>query len=221
MAVEPPRQLHRRRGLDRPGPLVGAVTRLVELDLEQDCWNQRQARFSDEAAHAVANSFALRRLDSLFGGQVDEYHCSREEHPFTTIGLAAINAASSLRPALRASLRLSEAFETEVEKVEEAPSMTKEAAREQIQNLQDAITQTFGDAGKPASDILGALLASGGNDPVDILGVVLANGGNDPVISPRVETPPPSDPPDDLRHGYTTDFRFRARLGKDRRAASQ
>ena len=143
-----------------------ALTRLVELDLEQDCWNERKARFSDEAARAVANSFALKRLDSLFGGQVDEYHCSREEHPFTTLGLAAIDAASSLRPALRGGLRLAEAFETEVEEVEEAPSMTKEAAREEIQNLQDAITQTLGDAGKPASDILGALLANGGNDPV-------------------------------------------------------
>ena len=76
-----------------------ALTRLVELDLEQDCWNSRQARFGDEAARAVANSFAFLRLDNLFGGQVDEYHCSREEHPFTTLGLAALDAATSLSPA--------------------------------------------------------------------------------------------------------------------------
>ena len=183
-----------------------ALTSLVELDLEQDCWNVGKARFSDEAARAVANSFALRRLDSLFGGQVDEYHCSREEHPFTTIGLAAIDAASSLRPALRGSLRLAEAFETEVENVEEAPSMTKEAAREQIQNLQDAITQTLGDAGKPASDILGGLLASGGNDP---------------VISTSVDSPPPPDPADHLKSGCSNDFRFRAKLGKDRRPPTE
>jgi Ran GTPase-activating protein (RanGAP) involved in mRNA processing and transport len=185
-----------------------ALTRLVELDLEQDCWNDRQARFSDEAARAVANSVALSRLDNLFGGRVDEYHCSREEHPFTTLGLAAIDAASALRPALRGGLRLAEALETEVAEVEEATRMTKEAAREVIQNFQAAITTTLGDAGKPASDILGALLA---------------NGGNNPIISPSVETPPsaPPDFADDLRSGHTNDFRFRANLRKDRRPATE
>ena len=84
--------------------------------------------------------------------------------------------------------------------------MTKEAARKEIQNLQDAITKTLGDAGKPAVDILGALLS---------------NGGNDPIIFPSVETPPRPDPADNLGRGYTTDFRFRAKSGKDRKSATE
>ena len=182
-----------------------ALTRLVELNLEQDCWNARQARFSDQAARAVANSSALRRLDSLFGGQVDEYHCSREEHPCTTLGLAMIDASSSLRPAMRCGLRLAEAFETEVEDVEETSQMTKEKAREAIHSLQDAIAETLGDAGKPAVNILSALLA--GKD-------------KDPAITPIVETPRAPAPADDLRR-RTNDFRFRAKKGKDERPATE
>ena len=182
-----------------------ALTRLVELDLEQDCWNARQARFSDQAARAVANSSALRRLDNLFGGMVDEYHCSREAHPFTTLGLAMIDASSSLRPAMRCGLRLAEAFETEVEDVEETSQMTKEKAREAIESLQEAITETLGDAGKPAVDILSALLA--GED-------------RDPVISPIVEIPHAPAPADDLRR-CTNDFRFRAASGKGERPATE
>ncbi len=83
--------------------------------------------------------------------------------------------------------------------------MTKERAREVIENLQDAITQKFGDAGKPASDILGALLA--GED-------------SEPVIAPIVQAPPSPDPADDLRR-HTNDFRFRAKRGKDERPATE
>jgi Leucine Rich repeat len=180
-----------------------ALARLVELDLEQDWRNYRHARFGDEAARAVANSSALRRLDSLFGGLVGEHYCERDEHPFTALGLAAIDAASSLRPAMRCGLRLAEASETE--DVEEAGEMTKEAAIEVIQTVQDALSRTFGVAGKPASDILGALISKKGNAP---------------VISPSVDTEKPLVHADDLRR-RKDDFRFRAKAGKEERPATE
>src|SRR5262249_58550171 len=48
--------------------------RLLELDLEQDCWNSRAFTFNDRAARALAASKSLPRLDGLFSGCVDAYH---------------------------------------------------------------------------------------------------------------------------------------------------
>ena len=105
------------------------LTRLVELDLEQDCWNFRQARFADQAAWSVAESSAFARLDALFGGCVDEYHGERSEHPFSAAGRAAIQAATGPRPTLRRGLRRANADQ---DAIDWAPT---ETALEEIRRI--------------------------------------------------------------------------------------
>ena len=77
--------------------------RLVELDLEQDCWNSRTFTFGDRAAQAFADSPTLTRLDALFSGCVDEYHGCAYSPGFSKRGLEMIRNSGRVRAALRAS----------------------------------------------------------------------------------------------------------------------
>lgn len=77
--------------------------RLIELDLEQDCWNSRTFTFSDKAARALAKSQSLIRLDSLFSGCVDEYHGCAYSPGFTKANLDAVRRSSWMRPACKAT----------------------------------------------------------------------------------------------------------------------
>lgn len=77
--------------------------RLVELDLEQDCWNSRATTFGDAAAEALAGARTLSRLDSLFAGRVDEYHGSAISPGFSKAALKRLQQADWMSPACRAS----------------------------------------------------------------------------------------------------------------------
>jgi hypothetical protein len=77
--------------------------RLLELDLEQDCWNSRTFKFQDRVAQALAESRSLPRLDAIFSGCVDEYHGAALSPGFSKEGLHAIRKSQWMRPAFRAA----------------------------------------------------------------------------------------------------------------------
>jgi Ran GTPase-activating protein (RanGAP) involved in mRNA processing and transport len=77
--------------------------RLVELDLEQDCWNSRKFTFNDDAAAALAKSQSLRRLDALYSGCVDEYNGAAYSPGFSKDGLHAVRKSEWMRPAFKAA----------------------------------------------------------------------------------------------------------------------
>lgn len=78
--------------------------RLLELDLEQDCWNSRAFTFNEDAAKAMAASSGFPRLDGLYSGCVDEYHGAAYSPGFTKTGLDAVRRSPHLRPACKAAL---------------------------------------------------------------------------------------------------------------------
>ena len=80
------------------------LARLLELDLEQDCWNSRAFTFNDEAASALAASGALPCLDCLLSGLVDEYHGAAYSPGFTRAGLDMVRKSPHMRPSYRAAL---------------------------------------------------------------------------------------------------------------------
>ncbi|MBP2473333.1 hypothetical protein JOF53_002205 [Crossiella equi] len=80
----------------------GAARRLVEVDLEQDCWNSGRRRYDTPLPRAVVEEAAFPGADSLFLGVVDEYHGVR-----LSAGLSAADRAEladGARPALLAFL---------------------------------------------------------------------------------------------------------------------
>ena len=77
--------------------------RLIELDLEQDCWNGRAFTFDEHTARAVAESNGLPRLDGFFSGCVDEYHGTAYSPGFTKAGLDVLRKSPWMRPACKAS----------------------------------------------------------------------------------------------------------------------
>lgn len=81
-------------------PYVG---RLLELDLEQDCWNSRAFNFHDEAARAFASSGRLTRLDAIYSGCIDEYHGAAYSPGFSKTGLDLVRKSAWARPAFRAA----------------------------------------------------------------------------------------------------------------------
>jgi hypothetical protein len=81
------------------------LKRLVELDIEQDCWNARCQTFGVEAARALVESETFANLDAIYGGIVDEYHGARYAHPFDTRGMALLAGTVQLRaPAVQGLL---------------------------------------------------------------------------------------------------------------------
>ena len=81
------------------------VSRILELDVEQDCWNSRTFNFNKDAALALRESSSLIRLDSLFSGCVDEYHGCGYGPGFSMHGIQSLIQADWMRPALTASLQ--------------------------------------------------------------------------------------------------------------------
>jgi hypothetical protein len=178
------------------------LTRLLELDFEQDCRNYRAAAFGDNAARAVANSLALRRLDAFFGGYLDEYAGGRDQHPFTRAGLAVIAASSSLRPAARLGLVLAKDLEDTSrahDAAHEANRMTKEEAAEKIQEFEREVDEYLGEPlppGERLSDLIAAACES----------------GNDASASPSVNPIPESVSPEVAdSERRKCDFRFKGR----------
>ena len=142
------------------------LTRLVELDIEQDCWNSRQSRFSDRAAMAVAKSSAFRRLDSFICGCVGEHYVERVGDAFTDLGFAEITSAASLRPAIRSGLLGARVDDGESELTGQLPEPPNPEAREIIQNFVHELSEHSRDADeltKPIADALTELLKSGSN----------------------------------------------------------
>lgn len=80
------------------------LSRLLELDFEQDCWNSRAFTFSDQAGEALAESTSLTRLDCLFSGCVDEYHGAAYSPGFTRPAIDRLRKSDWMRPALRAAI---------------------------------------------------------------------------------------------------------------------
>lgn len=81
-----------------------AARRLLELDLEQDCWNARIRRYGAPLPDEVIDPASFPSLDAMFLGIVDEYHgarysCGLPEHIW-----ADLASASTTRPELAAFL---------------------------------------------------------------------------------------------------------------------
>ena len=79
------------------------LSRLLELDFEQDCWNSRVFTFDDRAAVALADSKSFPRLDCMFSGCVDEYHGTAYSPGFTKDAIKRLRRSGWMRPALRAA----------------------------------------------------------------------------------------------------------------------
>ncbi|WP_346048967.1 hypothetical protein [Actinomadura chokoriensis] len=82
----------------------GTARRLLELDLEQDCWNPRKRRYGAPLPDEVIDPASFPGLDAVFLGIVDEYHgarysCGFPEHIWTHLA-----SASTTRPELAAFL---------------------------------------------------------------------------------------------------------------------
>jgi Ran GTPase-activating protein (RanGAP) involved in mRNA processing and transport len=84
------------------------TVRLLELDLEQDCWNSRSSEFGTSAGMALANARAMHRLEMLYSGMVDEYHWCRYTCGFTRQALPKILESAVFRPQVRASVQTRE-----------------------------------------------------------------------------------------------------------------
>lgn len=172
------------------------LTRLVELDLEQDCWNDRHAAFSDQAARAVARSSTFRRLDSLMAGCVGEHYVERVEDAFSQVGLAEITRSDSLRPAMRFGLRRSTVDFGEDDPEDEAIEPSKAEARETIQNVVKELSNLSGDAGEPGRVVAGLLTN-------------LLTSSRDTSSGGPVQPAAPAPPDDRDRIPRSNDFRSR------------
>jgi hypothetical protein len=99
--------------------------RLLELDVEQDCWNARATTFGDEAAKAMARSNSLPNLEALFAGLVDEYHGASYSKGFSSEGWNELLGSGTLRPELVTALRAVKVDE----EVEVTPASPTDAQR--------------------------------------------------------------------------------------------
>jgi hypothetical protein len=181
------------------------LNRLVELDVEQDCWNYHSAKFGDLAARAVAKSSTLRRLDSLRCGCVGEHYCEREAEQFTDLGLAEIDNAASLRPAMRSGLRRARvAGDDDSELGDPAAEMPRADAHEVIQSLMSGLSRmsvAFGEPAERLPDLLTDLLKPGRDAPA-----------SEPVQTAASLS---LEAADQIRRN--NDFRFRPRTAKGER----
>ncbi|GAA1889375.1 hypothetical protein [Actinomadura bangladeshensis] len=82
----------------------GAARRLLELDLEQDCWNPRKRRYGVPLPDEVIDPASFPSLDAMFLGIVDEYHGARYSCGFPERIRTDLASASTTRPELAAFL---------------------------------------------------------------------------------------------------------------------
>lgn len=82
----------------------GAAQRLLELDLEQDCWNARIRGYGAPLPDEVIDPASFPSLDAMFLGIVDEYHGARYSSGFPERIRAGLASASTTRPELAAFL---------------------------------------------------------------------------------------------------------------------
>ncbi|MET8849230.1 hypothetical protein [Amycolatopsis sp. NPDC004625] len=81
-----------------------AAQLLVELDLEQDCWNDARRPLAVPLPADVTDPAAFPNLDALWLGVVDEYHGSRSSSGFPPHVREELAAAATTRPELAAFL---------------------------------------------------------------------------------------------------------------------
>jgi hypothetical protein len=103
LAAEPARPRHRDDGLIDLAA-SGAARRLLELDLEQDCWNARKRGYGVPLPDEVIDPASFPSLDAMFLGIVDEYHGARYSCGFPEGIWRDLASASTTRPELAAFL---------------------------------------------------------------------------------------------------------------------
>lgn len=81
-----------------------AAQLLVELDLQQDCWNSARRPLADPLPAAVADAASFPNLDAMFLGVVDEYHGARYSSGFPPHVREELATAATTRPELVAFL---------------------------------------------------------------------------------------------------------------------
>jgi hypothetical protein len=81
-----------------------AARSLLELDLEQDCWNAKARKYGTPLPAEVIDQASFPNLDAMFLGIVDEYHGARYSTGFPAHTREEIAAASATRPELVAFL---------------------------------------------------------------------------------------------------------------------
>ncbi|HET6711028.1 hypothetical protein [Amycolatopsis sp.] len=90
-----------------------AAQLLVELDLQQDCWNSARRPLADPLPAEVADAASFPNLDAMFLGVVDEYHGARYSSGFPPHVREQLAAAETTRPELVAFLTHLELSEQE------------------------------------------------------------------------------------------------------------
>jgi hypothetical protein len=81
-----------------------AARLLLELDLEQDCWNAGTRKFGTPLPAEVVDQTSFPSLDAIFLGIVDEYHGARYSSGFPARIREDIASATTTRPELVAFL---------------------------------------------------------------------------------------------------------------------
>ncbi|GAA4528168.1 hypothetical protein [Amycolatopsis samaneae] len=134
-----------------------AAGRLLELDLEQDCWNAR-ARFQRPLPAAIADEAAFPSLDAMFLGVVDEYHGARYSAGFPAPLREELVSAATTHPALVAfltHLEMNELEDSEASAANDHDFRPRRAARhaesaERARNFADRLGTE--NAGGPSRD---------------------------------------------------------------------
>lgn len=83
---------------------AGTARRLLELDLEQDCWNANARKYRTPLPPEVIDQASFPNLDAIFLGIVDEYHGARYSSGFPAQTAKDLAAAGTTRPELVAFL---------------------------------------------------------------------------------------------------------------------
>lgn len=81
-----------------------AAERLLELDLEQDCWNVSKRRYGTPLPAEVVDRASFPSLDAMFLGIVDEYHGARYSSGFPAHIREDLVSGGAARPELVAFL---------------------------------------------------------------------------------------------------------------------
>lgn len=81
-----------------------AAQLLLELDLEQDCWNAGTRKHALPLPAEVIDQASFPSLDTMFLGVVDEYHGARYSSGFPSHVRESLASASTTRPELVAFL---------------------------------------------------------------------------------------------------------------------